>query len=242
MVWNGSEQAGTRLMRWPVDLAGRRHRRLARIALSLTALGVLTLLLGACSQLKAASTTAQALAHAGYAQPGVNVNTNVTGGQSSQTVVRVRYASRAHDDAALGAEQDRAAQIVWEHAPVRLSEVLVVAVTHQVGVPGLGGVQTSRERAYSREELTNRYGPRPAGLDNPSARGIPTAAEPARPGSTAGPRIGTTVPLMTWCAIQGVCDARCGVPGAGLEAAMTASSPGCRGGRGAGCQWCRHPG
>jgi hypothetical protein len=173
MVWNGCEQAGTRLMRWPVDLAGRRHGRLARIALSLTALGVLTLLLGACSQLKAASTTAQALAHAGYAQPGVNVNTNVTGGQSRQTVVGVHYASRAHDDAALGAEQDKAAQIVWENAPVRLSEILVVAVTHQVGVPGLGGVQTSRERAYSREELTSRYGPRPAGLDNPSASGVP---------------------------------------------------------------------
>jgi len=173
MVWNGSEQAGTRLMRWPVDLAGRRHGRLARIALSLTALGVLTLLLGACSQLKAAKQTAQALARAGYPQPGVNVNTNVLNGQSSQTVVQVRYASRASDAAALGAEQDKAAQIVWENAPVRLSAVMVTAITHQVGVPGLGGVQTSRGRAYSREELTSRYGPRPAGLDNPSASGVP---------------------------------------------------------------------
>jgi hypothetical protein len=103
----------------------------------------------------------------------VNVNTSVLNGQSSQTVVQVRYSSRASDDAALGAEQDKAAQIVWENAPVRLSAVMVTAITHQVGVPGVGGAQTSRGRAYSRQELASSYGPRPAGLDKQPASGVP---------------------------------------------------------------------
>lgn len=162
-----------RLMRWPASPADRHYSRPARIVLLLIALGVLTVLPGGCSQLKAAQQTGQALARAGYKQAGVNINTNVLNGQSSQTVVQVHYASRASDDAALGAEQDKAAQIVWENAPVRLSAVMVTAITHQVGVPGVGGAQTSRGRAYSREELASKYGPRPAGLDNQSASGVP---------------------------------------------------------------------
>jgi hypothetical protein len=160
-------------MRWPASLVDRRHSRPARIAVRLIALGVLTVLPGGCGQLKAAQQTGQALARAGYKQAGVNVNTSVLNGQSSQTVVQVRYSSRASDDAALGAEQDKAAQIVWENAPVRLSAVMVTAITHQVGVPGVGGAQTSRGRAYSREELASSYGPRPAGLDNQPASGVP---------------------------------------------------------------------
>jgi cobalamin biosynthesis Mg chelatase CobN len=162
-----------RLVRWPASLVDRRHSRPARIALRLIALGVLTVLPGGCGQLKAAEQTGQALARAGYKQAGVNVNTSVLNGQSSQTVVQVRYSSRASDDAALGAEQDKAAQIVWENAPVRLSAVMVTAITHQVGVPGVGGAQTSRGRAYSRQELASSYGPRPAGLDKQPASGVP---------------------------------------------------------------------
>jgi hypothetical protein len=162
------------LLRWPVGLAGRRHGRPAGIGLLLTALGVVTLLLGGCSELNAARQAQQALARAGYTRARVNVNT-IREGQSSQTVVDVSYPSRADDDAALRAEQDKAAQIVWENVPIRLSAVRVAAITRQVGVPGVGGAQVSRGNVYSHEELASRYGPRPARLDKPPSDVPPVA-------------------------------------------------------------------
>ena len=158
-----------RLPRLPIGLAGRRHGRPAGISLLLTALGVVTLLLGGCTEFNAAKQTQQSLVAAGYTRARVNVN-RIRVGQSSQTVVDVRYSSRADDDAALRAEQDRAAQIVWQNASIRLSGVRVAAITRQAGVPGVGGAQVSRGNVYSREELATRYGPRPARLDKPPTR------------------------------------------------------------------------
>ena len=67
------------------------------------------------------------------------------------------------------------AQVVWENASVRLSAVRVAAITRQVGVPGVGGAQFSRGTVYSREQLTSRYGPRPARLDRPPSS-VPAVA------------------------------------------------------------------
>jgi hypothetical protein len=165
--------AGIRLMRWPIGLAGRRHGRPAGIGL-LTALGVVTLLLGGCSEFNAARQAQQALVRAGYTRARVNVST-IREGQSRQTVVDVSYSSRTGDEAALRAEQDKAAQIVWENVSIRLSAVRVAAITRQVGVPGVGGAQVSRGTVYSREELASRYGPRPARLDKPPSDVPPVA-------------------------------------------------------------------
>jgi hypothetical protein len=165
---------GMRLLRWPVGLEGRRHGRAPGIGRLLTALGVLTLLLGGCSEFNAARQGQQALVRAGYARARVNVKT-IKGSRSSQTVVDVSYSSRADDDAARGAEQDKAAQIVWENVPIRLSAVRVAAITRQVGVPGVGSAQVSRANLYSYEELASRYGARPARLDKPPSDVPPVA-------------------------------------------------------------------
>ena len=159
--------------RLPTGFASRRHGRPARIG-RLTALGLLTLLLGGCSELNAARQAQQALVHAGYTRARVNVN-RIRTGQGSQTVVDVSYSSGADDDAALGAEQDEAAQIVWQNASIQLSAVRIAAITRKVGVPGIGGAQFSRARVYSREELTSRYGPRQASLERPPSS-VPTVA------------------------------------------------------------------
>jgi hypothetical protein len=145
--------------------------RRRRIGLLLAVLGVLTLA-GGCSEFNAARQTQHALARAGYRGVGVNVNTEVAAGQGRQTIVAVTYASRAPDDAALEAEQDRAAQIVWRNAPIRLSAVSVSAV-HRAGVPGVVSVQTGSGRTYEREELAGRFGPRPASLDSAPATSVP---------------------------------------------------------------------
>ncbi len=67
--------------------------------------------------------------------------------------VTLAYDSTVPSDQ-LTEEENRAAEVIWKHLPLRFS-TLEVDPHRDLGVP----------RTYSREELEGRFGPRPAGLD-----------------------------------------------------------------------------
>jgi len=151
-------------------------------ALLAACLAVLAIVAGAagCGRVEATVRAQEALRDGGI--QGAVISVQERGGE---TTVQVRYNSRAPDQAALQAEQDTAARLVWANATVPLD---VVKVTPDDN-PSFPAADT---RVYTRDDLTNRFGARPEALDRPPTGGGPRAL-------TYG-----FVVLMTGLAIVGV--------------------------------------
>jgi hypothetical protein len=125
------------------EAAPRRSAPTRRRALAMLVAAVAFLLAG-CELATGTVRTATELQQAGISNPDLNYN----GGTAT-----LDYDP---DPAPLAAraEQDRAAQIIWENLPFRIERIVVRPD---------GGLVASRE--YSRAELEQALGPRPADLD-----------------------------------------------------------------------------
>jgi hypothetical protein len=108
---------------------------------------VVVVLLGGCQTASGYVGTLIELDSAGISNPSIS---------SSGDQVRLAYDSTAPADE-LTEEENRAAEVIWKHLPLRFSS-LEVDPRRELGVP----------RTYSRTELEGRFGPRPAGLDKGS--------------------------------------------------------------------------
>ncbi|HKF00107.1 MAG TPA: hypothetical protein VKG45_14400 [Actinomycetes bacterium] len=119
----------------------------------LLALGaLLALALAGCGRIEATVDTSRALRDAGIRDPVVTIETD-----AGKRIVTVAYASREPLGPDLRREQDLVARTVWRNANVRLDVVRAAPSGEQVGhLP---------PRAYSRAELTRRFGRRPGGRD-----------------------------------------------------------------------------
>ena len=104
-----------------------------------------TLLLGACSAARSGVDTQLALRNAGFVNPRVTFSAQATTGRHASATAIVT-ASRGPEGAI-----DRAAQIIWTKFRLRLDAVQV-----KVG---------SQQAFFTRTDLEERFGPRPAGAD-----------------------------------------------------------------------------
>jgi hypothetical protein len=103
---------------------------------------VAALLLAGCDTASGYVGTLLELDQAGIHNPSID---------SSGDQVTLAYDSTASADELTG-EEDRAAEVIWRHLPLRFSTLEV-------------DPRRDEPRSYSREELQGRFGPRPARLD-----------------------------------------------------------------------------
>ncbi|HEX6676973.1 MAG TPA: hypothetical protein VF486_18335 [Actinomycetes bacterium] len=122
----------------------RRRGMAARLWLA----AVAVVLLGGCQTASGYIGTLIELDQAGIHNPSIS---------SSGDQVRLAYDSTASPDE-LTEEENRAAEVIWRHLPLRFSS-LEVDPRRGLDVP---------PRNYSRGELEGRFGPRPEGLDKGS--------------------------------------------------------------------------
>jgi len=140
----------TRMQGWP-----RAGRWLCLVA-------VAAVLVAGCSFASGMIRTLNALEDAGIH------NANITG---SSDRVTLTYDSNA-GESGVSDEQDRAAEIIWDNFPLRFSELTVIARSGSTG--------SSAEETYSRLDLEEKLGPRPAGLDNTTGDVEQAARDTAR--------------------------------------------------------------
>jgi hypothetical protein len=105
-------------------------------------LAVAALLLGGCDTATGYVGTLLELDRAGIHNPSIS---------SSGDEVALAYDSTVPSEELTG-EEDRAAEVIWRHLPLRFSTLEV-------------DPRRDEPRTYSREELEGRFGPRPARLD-----------------------------------------------------------------------------
>jgi hypothetical protein len=117
-----------------------------RLAWWLCLTAVAVVLLGGCETATGYVGTLLELDAAGIDNPSIS---------NSGDEVTLRYDSTV-SQSELVEEENRAAEVIWKHLPLRFS-TLRVQPRRDVG--------TETGRLYSREELEGRFGPRPARLD-----------------------------------------------------------------------------
>ncbi|HWD44136.1 MAG TPA: hypothetical protein VHM23_10590 [Actinomycetota bacterium] len=120
------------------------HRSAPTRRRALVLLAAAAFLLAGCELATGTVRTASELQRAGISNPNLNYN----GGTA-----RLSY-DPDPDPLEARTEQDRAAQIIWENLPFRIERIVVSPD---------GGLVPSRD--YSRQELEQELGPRPADLD-----------------------------------------------------------------------------
>ncbi len=140
----------TRMQGWP-----RAGRWLCLVA-------VAAVLVAGCSFASGMIRTLTALEDAGIHNP------DITG---SSDRVTLTYNSNV-GESGVSDEQDRAAEIIWDNFPLRFSELTVIARSGSTG--------SSAEETYSRLDLEEKLGPRPAGLDNTTGDVEQAARDTAR--------------------------------------------------------------